>query len=58
MTAGEAAYKKWADLIIPRAVMTWAELPDIAKKGWEEIAEVAITHHQEMHGCCNGGGIQ
>jgi len=45
MTPGQAAYKKWSELCIPRVEMPWDTLGELATNGWEKIAEAAINQH-------------
>lgn len=55
MTPGEVAQREWWELCSgPKSHITWERLPEVTKKAWEEIAQAAIDHHQEMHGCCRG----
>lgn len=46
-TVGQVAYERWMALV-PHFDMAWDQLPQSAKDGWEEIAQVAIDHHVEQ----------
>lgn len=51
MTPGQAAYEKWNELIPPsnRINVEWADLPDSAREGWEEVGKSVIsTKEQKM----------
>ena len=53
MTPGQAAFEKWNALVPAsnRVFTQWAQLPDVAQEGWEEVAAMAIETHRGLNAC-------
>lgn len=51
MTPGQAAFEKWVELVPALATIfkQWAQLPDIAQAGWEDIAQAAIDQYKQQN---------
>lgn len=56
MTPGQAAHRKWWDMISsPKVHVDWDNLPPEAQSGWEQIALAAIASYRcrcECHEEC------
>ena len=53
MTPGQAAYELWRALV--KAPLTWEQLPQPARDGWEDIAQAGIRAQKELDKASNPG---